>query len=229
MISPALRYARANNGITFRPDADTVLWLPGQDDAYSATIRDRSGNGNDGTITGATWAKTGRGLWYLSLDGEDDFVNIGATLIPASADFTLGSWVNLADYDKNYTVFSQWSSGTSGRFLFYVISPGGNLVAEHTGGSFRLTSGSAVGTGWVHVAMKRIADDYTVLINGVADGTDSSATALQQRETLIGADKTSSPASDLKGGMALERITLAGLSDSVILGHVNQERHLFGV
>jgi len=51
--------------------------LPGQDDAYSAIIRDRSGNGNDGTITGATWARTGKGHWYLSYDGVDDYIQIG--------------------------------------------------------------------------------------------------------------------------------------------------------
>lgn len=58
--------------------ASTVLWLPGQDDAFSSTIRDRSGFGNDGTITGATWMRTGKGLWYLNFDAVDDVILISA-------------------------------------------------------------------------------------------------------------------------------------------------------
>ncbi|KKK77854.1 hypothetical protein LCGC14_2849430, partial [marine sediment metagenome] len=61
--------ARKNNGVLYEPDASCVLWLLGQDDAYSTTIRDRSGQGNHGTINDATWARTGQGLWYLVLDG----------------------------------------------------------------------------------------------------------------------------------------------------------------
>ncbi len=78
MSSPALRHVRANSGITFRPDANTVLWLPGQDDAFSSTIRDRSGKGNDGAITGATWVQNSKGLWVLDFDGADDIVNCGS-------------------------------------------------------------------------------------------------------------------------------------------------------
>ena len=78
MSSPALRHVRANSGITFRPDANTVLWLPGQDDPQSSTIRDRSGFGNDGAITGALWVRNSKGLWGLDFDGADDIVDLGS-------------------------------------------------------------------------------------------------------------------------------------------------------
>ncbi len=87
MLRPPLQ-ARANSGLTFRPDANTVLWLPGQDDAYSATIRDRSGKGNNGSITGATWKRNSQGLWYLHFDGTDDDVDI-----PIAAALTAGTFV----------------------------------------------------------------------------------------------------------------------------------------
>ncbi len=77
--SPALRQVRANSGITFRPDANTVLWFPGQDDAFSSTIRDRSGNGNDGTLTGGvTWVQNDKGLRLLDFDGVDGKVDCGS-------------------------------------------------------------------------------------------------------------------------------------------------------
>lgn len=60
-----------------KPDSNCKLLLPGADQLnYGATIQDRSGNGNNGTITGATWTKMPSGLWGLSFDG-DDFVNCG--------------------------------------------------------------------------------------------------------------------------------------------------------
>lgn len=94
-MSVALKYARANSGLTFRPDANTVLWFPGQDDNFSSTVRDRSGSGNDGTIFGATWARTGQGLWYLTFDGADDWIDLGtpATLNTGLANaFSVDIW-----------------------------------------------------------------------------------------------------------------------------------------
>jgi hypothetical protein len=62
-----------------RPGDGCVLWLPGQDDAYSTTIRDRSGYGNHGTIYGATWEQLPSGVWGLSSDGVDDKINFADT------------------------------------------------------------------------------------------------------------------------------------------------------
>ncbi|KKN81719.1 hypothetical protein LCGC14_0316310 [marine sediment metagenome] len=76
LSSPALKHV-GRFGLKFRPDANTVLWLPGQDDPQSATIRDRSGFGNDGAITGATWVQNSKGLWVLDFDGIDDIVTCG--------------------------------------------------------------------------------------------------------------------------------------------------------
>ncbi len=72
--SPAFRNVRANSGITFRPDADTVLWLPGQKDPFGSQWTDESGKKNHGAITGATWVQNSKGLWGLSFDGTDDVV-----------------------------------------------------------------------------------------------------------------------------------------------------------
>lgn len=69
LTSPALRWVKPSTLLTC--PAGAVLWLPGQDDAYSTTIRDRSGNNNHGTITGATWSRLPSGLWVLSFDGDD--------------------------------------------------------------------------------------------------------------------------------------------------------------
>ena len=106
--SPALRYARANLGLTFRPDANCVLWLPGQDDPQSSTIRDRSGNGNNGTFgAGAaapTWKRLPSGLWVLDFDGLNDhtLISYHASLNPKL--ITIEIWfkaaTNLPDFAR---------------------------------------------------------------------------------------------------------------------------------
>ncbi|MDY6957620.1 MAG: LamG domain-containing protein [Halobacteriota archaeon] len=84
-----------------------VLCLNRQDDHNSSTLRDTSGNGNDGTIYGATWTQTEKGLWVLSYDGTDDYTDCGndASLGVTTA-LTIETWVNFSKLpsaqDDNY-------------------------------------------------------------------------------------------------------------------------------
>ena len=66
------------NGHRFPPpSAGSVLYLPGYP-AQGSVIQDFSGEGNDGTITGATWKNdTPGGIWYLYYDGGDDSTSCG--------------------------------------------------------------------------------------------------------------------------------------------------------
>ncbi len=59
----------------YPPPANCVLHLTGYPPG-GATITDFSGQGNHGTITGATWVRLPSGLWVLSFDG-DDYVGCG--------------------------------------------------------------------------------------------------------------------------------------------------------
>jgi len=59
------------------------------DEGQGTTFRDASGRGIDGMISGATYARFGEG-WALKLDGQDDFVDCGA-----SADLDLRETVSV--------------------------------------------------------------------------------------------------------------------------------------
>ncbi len=104
MTSPAL--VDIGTGIAFRPDANTKLWLPGQDDAQSAVIRDRSGNGNDCSITGAVWKRNDKGLRYLDFDGLDDLITTG--------DASTFKWLHGAEDTSNFKfTIKTWFFATS--------------------------------------------------------------------------------------------------------------------
>jgi len=71
---PTIKVARSpqivHNGNPYC-EPGCVLYLPGYP-GTGATIRDFSGYGNHGTITGATWVRLSSGLWVQNHDGSDD-------------------------------------------------------------------------------------------------------------------------------------------------------------
>ena len=73
------------------PPIGCVLDLPGLPGGGNK-IYDRSPYGNIGTIIGATWLRTPSGLWVLSFDGSDDYVDCGSG---SSLDITGGITVEV--------------------------------------------------------------------------------------------------------------------------------------
>ncbi len=95
------------------PSDGLVLYLPGLDygNWHTGTIKDYSGQGNHGTITGATPTRLSSGLWVLSFDGTNDLVNCGSD---SSLDFTTNltaiAWVKPSSLASNHTIFGQSSN-----------------------------------------------------------------------------------------------------------------------
>jgi hypothetical protein len=85
------------------------------DEGSGDVLHDVSGNGNDGTIYGATWT-SGFSDNALKFDGDNDYV-----LVPSSTDFQLYSWTICGWI--NITNFSSTGSGVIGKNQH--TSPGG--------------------------------------------------------------------------------------------------------
>ncbi len=81
MLKTAVRDSGLRNYLRRVPN-DSVLYLPGLDfgNWHTDTIKDYSGNGNDGAIAGATTVVLPSGLGALSYDGLDDITLIDAGL-----------------------------------------------------------------------------------------------------------------------------------------------------
>jgi hypothetical protein len=62
------------------------------DDATGAVAHDSTGNGNDGTISGATFS-TGKLGGALAFDGDDDIVETNATILSGLGALTITAWV----------------------------------------------------------------------------------------------------------------------------------------
>ena len=200
----------------------------------SGKIYDRSPYGNIGSITGASWVRLPSGLWCLSFDGNDDYVNCGnaSSLRVSKADFTFELWTQLnytngCSYerllDKNQDDNNRW---------YFLLVPGGYpklwfYVAATE--PFNLQGVTAINDGiWHHLAVAKNGTKGYLYLDGSLDAesnctdTDLSNTGNLSIGGIIGG------ASTIPGFIALPRIHNRALSVLEIQNHFDREKHLFG-
>ncbi len=109
----------------------SVLYYPGYP-GTGATIRDFSGQGNHGTIVGATWKKNAQGLWYIEHDGSASYIDTGATFQSTfRGSFTLKIWVRLDDGQSGLQfLLGSLNAAGQDKVSFY-INATGNLLATY--------------------------------------------------------------------------------------------------
>lgn len=109
---------------------------------FNGNADDESGNGNDGTINGATLIadRNNNPNSAYSFDGIDDYIDLGGnTLFNLSAynEFSVSVWVNpvKSDVGRNETIFSKYSSNGDHRsYLFQYIDPTNVSLTIHENG-----------------------------------------------------------------------------------------------
>jgi hypothetical protein len=157
------------------------------DEDSGGTLNDRSGNGNDGTVNGASQSQTGFGqTTAYQFDGTDDYIKVpDSATLDGSGGFTISMWIKPLDIKVN-----DWSK----RILHKEYSDVGGTqqdeswgwsytgdgtehlwFGERTNGSYgnSLNSGILSADTWYHMAVTR-------------DGSDGSAALYQdgaQQET----------------------------------------------
>ncbi len=154
LIRPPLLASNSINRL-LTPPAGAVLYLPGVGDPQSATIRDRSGNNNHGTLYGPTWERLSSGLPILNFDGSDDYIDCGSDASLAGV-VSFETWVyrtNNATVD--YICDFRNAGGGAGYILMGIA---GNIVTVSAGtvyvdGAATTTLGIAA---WHHVVVAGI-------------------------------------------------------------------------
>lgn len=234
LLKPPLQ-AGANSGLTFRPDSSCVLWLPGQDDPQSATIRDRSGYGSNGAITGATWKRNNFGLWGLDFDGTSDSVNCGNNESLDLLTLTIEAWVTLAQQPASFpevgrTIASKhlayWLEIDRGTHVTRLLLYGAPESANY--GSIFL---DWVLNTWYHVAVTVDGSNVRFYLNGALDvaRAQTNIPAVNTNDVRFGVGWSAPERYWWYGRQACQRIYNQALSATKIAGHFNQERRLFGV
>ncbi len=210
------------------PGLGCVLSLPGLPGGGSK-LYDRSPYGNHGSITGATWVRLPSGLWCLSFDGVDDYINCGNG---KSFDVEYGSilvWVNSNDLSDSNTIFHK--PGTLLREIYIQAAGFRWMLTVQTGTiDWSLSTAVAVDT-WYFVAFTWDGTTARIFKNGAEIGTNTnqSGAALTNTNILYIGYRHLYSDRPFSGYVALPRICNKVFSGLEIANCFNREKHLFGV
>jgi hypothetical protein len=230
--SAAVTHA-TNADIYIKTTSACVLYLEGQTDAQSGIIKDKSGYGNHGAITGATWVQLSSGLVVNRFDGTDDKIAHADNTFISLTSATIIAWVSTEDIATERVFFNSNKTASWGRVTFG-ISDIGKLYTYITNevGAYDLVGNSALSVnhwylaGWVFNATLG-----SLWINGQQQ-TDVDAASYCFAD-LVSTDRVQwgvpVSGSPWQGSLGLSRIFNRALTATEIAGIYQSERHLFNV
>jgi hypothetical protein len=227
--------ARIVDGI---PESYLVAFYPALH-GRGGTLTDRSQQANHGTISGATWKPSSRGLWVLDFDGDNDDVSLGSpTSLRITGAKTLEAWAYVHSVGAGLYAIVAWVGAGWATFRYMLVcdaSGGGSgrWIAHFSDGvsdwNQSVKNNSVVLNTWQHIVGTYDGVSEGVLyINGVAVTSTSYAitTPTSTNNIKLG---TCDNVSFFDGRIGMVRIYSRVLSDTEILRHYTRERHLFGV
>lgn len=148
---------------------------------------DSSGNGNTGTITGATWVDGKRGK-ALDFDGTDDMVDLGDNFDFVSQSFTVCGWAKptTGGYADGYLA-GKYDGGANNGWYIRIIS--GVWNTGITSGDI-MAGGTADMNVWQHICSVFVPAPGTAIVykNGAQTNSTTGQTAMADnvRSAMIG-------------------------------------------
>jgi len=238
--NPALTVTRtdavvhATNQDIYKRVNNCVLYLEGQQDAVSGTIKDLSGYGNHGTITGATDVRIGSGLRVKYFDGTDDYITCGdGVSLDCTTGLTMMCWINTSVAGSNTFIMGRDSAASRN---YYLLFSANQLAFICFVGDSAVTSGNDATTAfaqnkWVFVAgtfstTSKVLSPY---VNAVLGATQASNGPIDNDDVSlmigcrVGLDR------DYTGYQWGNRVFNREFTATEIARIFNQERSLFNV
>ena len=152
-------------------DALTAYWNLNEGSGSSAA--DVTGNGYNGTVTGAVWA-TGYTGSALDFDGNGDYVDLANDIFDSHSSGTIAAWIK-PEALGNLTILASGSdSDVNYFFKFFVFNTSGSNLHLYVGAKsptnnyVRSTTSLTVGE-WYHVAATSDGSQWRLYINGVEE------------------------------------------------------------
>jgi len=138
-------------------------------------VGDMSGNGNDGTITGAT-SVTGKRGNALSFNGSSDYVHRETFNNLPSSNMTLSVWVKTTSATVQYVMAQGRRPETvNGEYIYEIEADGTQLFWDYNSNYGYAATGfsnTSVADGqWHHIAFVKNGVNGTYYLDGQADGT----------------------------------------------------------
>lgn len=166
---------------------DLVLYWP-FDEGSGTTVKDRSGNGNDGTIEGGVLWVPGMVRTALQFNGANSVV-AGPHIPFNNRSFTHAMWVNPSSLAAVQSVFSQYQASSANQGLHYRIGTDGSVRMGFYSNDLDIAAGTVRASVWYHLTFlyDLQTQNRRIYVNGVLAGQGSSAPYLGATgDTLVG-------------------------------------------
>ncbi len=191
---------------------------------FNGNANDESGNGNNGTVFGATLTTDcfGNANSAYSFDGNDRIDIPDDPTLTLSNQFTIASWAQFSAFgaDGGYYLMGQSEGhGDTTKWIFWLGNNGISFVMSWPEGWIGVgTSGFVTGQ-WYHVAVRRNGNTLTAFVNGAAIGsaTVSISTPDPNAVFQIGTTETDRPNRVFRGLIDEVRIYNRDLTDGEII------------
>jgi len=159
------------DGLVLNLDAGNIKSYP----ESGTTWFDKSGNGNDGTLTNGPTFDSGS-LGSIVFDGVDDYVtgSNSDNFAFGTGDFTVMYWMYINAFSGTGTpTFVDLRTNTSNGYSDYVQNNQFKLYWDS--GDRYISTGSILAGSWYNVAVARQSTTVSVYFNGSLDGTVSNS------------------------------------------------------
>lgn len=168
-VSKVARYTDHFDPITNVSNDDATLALYNFDEGQGDVLKDSSGHGNDGRITGASWVYPAIGLQFDGVDDSVEFDSLGWS----STQYTVEAWLT-AQTDRG--TFLQLGGANTGMLQMYVF-PGGSGVGINRDLPYVGVDGPRQGTQRQHLAAVFDGQHLNYFVDGKVAGTKTNVSA----------------------------------------------------
>ena len=218
---------------------DLVLYYA-FDEGKGNTVKDLSGNGNDGTIHGAKWVagKFGKALQF---NGKDTYVDCGdSSSLQIKKEITLAAWVNLSvppsAHHSDSRIITRENSNLGAPWASYGLNVNGNAtgfcgfeISADTPDVYpKETTLLEVGV-WYHLAGVYDGEKCDIYVNGEKEGSLPQSGNLvinPDFNTVIGADIYRVPRIEYLNGIVDEAVIYARALSEEEIRALSSERPL---
>lgn len=155
------------------------LWSFDGKDMSGTTAYDRSGSGNNGTLTNGPTPAIGKIGQGLSFDGVNDYVTANQYAL-GTGDFAISEWVypvsRVSSFPSLFNNYDVWGAGALGIFAGhasaditkYQVALNGVFPAIQSTDSITYNT-------WTHIALVRSNGVFTLYVNNLPNGTYTSS------------------------------------------------------